>query len=191
MTMSSRSVGCSGGGWHPGAVVAEQCPEDVDASEDQGDEGLDVFESLATFLEVEVAVGSLADDAGLRGEVEDPAQPAAVALGPMQVPGPAAGVTWDGDEPCGCESSGICVGLQIACGDNELSTQDRSDAQYRGDHLGLRMGSEAGLDLGLEPSQPIIECQDLGSQVRDDRTRDVLAGQDGCAARFGRPARHP
>src|SRR5882724_5444066 len=67
------------------AVVAQQCPQDADASAGQGDDGLDVFEPFGALLEVEVAVGPVTDDAGLRGQVEHPAQLAAIALGPVQV----------------------------------------------------------------------------------------------------------
>ena len=47
------------------AFVAEQSPQDVDAAAGQGDDGLGVGSSAVAFLEVVVAVGSVAHHAGL------------------------------------------------------------------------------------------------------------------------------
>jgi len=49
------------------AIVPQEGPQDVDAAAGKGDEGLDVFEALSAFLEVEVTVGSLAHHRRLRG----------------------------------------------------------------------------------------------------------------------------
>ena len=49
-----------------GAFVAEQGPENVDAAAGQGDDGLGVGPSVVAFLQVVVAVGSVAHHAGLR-----------------------------------------------------------------------------------------------------------------------------
>lgn len=72
--MSSRCSGCCW--WCQGeeAVVAEQGPEDVDAAAGEGDDGGNVFVALGPFLEVVGAVGAVADDAGLSGEVEHSAR---------------------------------------------------------------------------------------------------------------------
>ena len=75
-----------------GPVVAQEGPQHTGAASCEGDDGLDVFAAFAAFLEVVVPVGAVADDAGLRGEVDDSAQAAAVALGAVQVAGAAAGV---------------------------------------------------------------------------------------------------
>lgn len=72
---SGRCV-CLGLRWWRGgerAVVAEEGPQDVDASAGEGDDGGDVLVALGSFLEVVGAVGAVADDAGLGGEVEDAA----------------------------------------------------------------------------------------------------------------------
>src|SRR3954468_25088428 len=101
MTLSSCDRGSSGWFEGEGAVVAQEGPEDVDASSGERDDGLDVAQALAALLEVEVTTGPLADDAGLGGEVEHAAQASAVAVGSVQVPGPAAGVAGHRDESGG------------------------------------------------------------------------------------------
>ena len=50
----------------PGPVLAQQCPQDVDAAAGEGDDGLAVGGASCAFLEVVVAVGAGAHHAGLR-----------------------------------------------------------------------------------------------------------------------------
>lgn len=150
MRMSSDLGGRDGADRGVGPVVAEQRPEDVDASPCQGSDGLDVLEALGTLLEVEVAVRSLADDAGLGGQVEHSSQTSAVAPRTMQVAGAASRVAWNGDQPSSRgESTGVSVGAEVAGGHDELGSEDLADAGHRGDHFGLGMLREAGSDLRL------------------------------------------
>src|SRR6185437_9942379 len=100
-----------------GPVVAQQCPQDADSSAGEGDDGLDVLEAFGSLFEIEVAVGSVADDAGLRGEVEHPAQCPVVALGPVQVAGAPAGVARDRHQPGrGGQVPVVGVGGEVAGG---------------------------------------------------------------------------
>lgn len=56
------------------AVASQEGPEDIDASTGKGDDGLDVLAALGPLLQVVVAVGAFADDAGLGGQREDAAE---------------------------------------------------------------------------------------------------------------------
>ena len=49
----------------PGALVAYECPEDIDAASGESDDGLGVGAALVAFLDVEVAVRSGSHHAGL------------------------------------------------------------------------------------------------------------------------------
>ena len=51
-------------------VFAQQCPEDVDATSRQGDDGLAVGGASSALFEVVVAVGPGSHHAGLSREVE-------------------------------------------------------------------------------------------------------------------------
>ena len=64
MVLSSRVSEC-GRYRGVGAFVTEQSPQDVDAAARQGDDGLGVGGSVVALLEVVVAVGSVAQHAGL------------------------------------------------------------------------------------------------------------------------------
>src|SRR4051812_49824905 len=97
MTMSSRLRDRWGGGEDP--VVTQECPQHVHPAAGERDHGLDVFESLAAFFEVEVAVGAFTDDAALRRQVEHAAEAAAVTLGAVQGPRAAARGAWAPDQP--------------------------------------------------------------------------------------------
>ena len=52
-------------GFGPGALVAYECPEDIDAASGESDDCLGVGAALVAFLEVEVAVWSGSHHAGL------------------------------------------------------------------------------------------------------------------------------
>lgn len=89
MTASSALRGGRDGGEHP--LVARECRPDIDAPAGERDHGLDVLEALAAFLAVEVLVRSVADDAGLRGQVEESEQSAAIALVQVSAGAPSGG----------------------------------------------------------------------------------------------------
>ena len=79
-----------------GALLAEQRPKDVDRRRARAMTAWAVDEAFGAFLQVVVAVRSGAHHAGLRREVEDVPQRAAVAPRPVQVTGAPTGVVRDG-----------------------------------------------------------------------------------------------
>src|SRR5204862_3746156 len=79
-----------------GAIVAEQCPQDVDASAGEGEDGLDVALAFGAFAVIEASGVRAGLDAEQGGGVEDALQGSAVALGPVQVAADAAGVAGNG-----------------------------------------------------------------------------------------------
>lgn len=86
--------------------------------------------ALGSFLEVVGAVGAVADDAGLSGEVEHSAQAAAVALRPVEVSGAASRVFGDGDEAGGGgKVASVRVGGEVTRRDKEFGTQDGANAR--------------------------------------------------------------
>src|SRR5881397_138323 len=101
------------------SAVAQQCPDDVYQAACQGDQDLGVELSLSSFALVEGAGWAVLDlDGRQRGEVEDAAQAAVVALGAVQVAAGAAGVAGDGGESgVGGKSAGIAERrAQVAAG---------------------------------------------------------------------------
>ena len=81
-----------------GSTVAQQRPQHVDQAAGQGEQGLGMDQPLAALALVEDTRGAVGSDAGQRGHVEHPPQPAVVALGAAQVAGNTAGVSGDGDQ---------------------------------------------------------------------------------------------
>lgn len=55
-------------------VASQEGPANIDASTSKGDDGLDVLAAPGLLLQVVVAIGAFADDAGLGGQVEDAAK---------------------------------------------------------------------------------------------------------------------
>lgn len=134
--------------------------------------------ALGLFLQVVVAVGAFADDAGLGGEVEDATQASAAALGAVEVSGAASGVArhWHqagggGEVPC------IGAGAQIAGCDEELGAQEGAHAWQGLDDVGLRVGVEGPADLLVDVLEPVVQDEELRHDVRDDFGSDILAGQ--------------
>src|SRR5215204_2291712 len=93
----------------PGSVFAEQRPKDVDAAAGEGDDGLAVSAAVGSFLEVVVAVRAGSHHAGLRREVADVPERAAIAQRAVQVAGAPTRVVRDGHES-GCCSKVASVG---------------------------------------------------------------------------------
>lgn len=75
-----------------GAVIPQQCPEDVDASAGESQHGLRVMFTFGAFAVVELSGLRAGLDAEQCGCVEDPLQRPTVAGGPVQVSADAAGV---------------------------------------------------------------------------------------------------
>ncbi len=90
MMVSSRRGGDGVAGWLVGAVVAEHGPEHVQAAAGQRDHGGLGPLALGSFALVVGARDGAAADAGKRGQEQDPAQAAVVALGrcsrPVRLP---------------------------------------------------------------------------------------------------------
>lgn len=87
MTKSSRLRDWPGGSAYP--VVTQECFQDAGSSARQGDDGPDVLQPFPAPSEVEVPVRPVADDADLRGHVDDPSQAGAVT--PEPIAGAASG----------------------------------------------------------------------------------------------------
>lgn len=167
-----------GGGERP--AVAHKRPQNVGPPPGRGENGLDVLASLAALLEVEVPVRSLADDTGLGGHGEHPAQAATVALGPVEVAGPSSGVARDGHQAGRRgQVAGVHVGGQISSSDDELGSPYRTHDRPGLDELRLRIASKSVADLPVDPPQAVVQGQDLCRQVSDDLGGNVLAGQRG------------
>ena len=110
--------------------VPEQCSENVDAPAGEGDHGLDELAAVASLLQVVVPVEAFADDAGLGQQVEDTAQASAVELGAVEVAGASTTVPGNRHKASGgCEVADVGVRGQVARGDDELGTLNRTPAR--------------------------------------------------------------
>ena len=135
----------------PGSVLAEQRPKDVDAAAGQGDDGLAVGAAVGSLLEVVVAVRAGAHHAGLRREVEDVSQRAAIAQRAVQVAGAPAGVVRDGHESGCCgEVAGAGECAQVAGTDQQRGAEERAEAGHGLNDRGLRVLLRKFLDLVVE-----------------------------------------
>src|SRR5262245_23050693 len=103
-----------------GAVVAQQCPQDVDEAAGQGDGGLGVALPFGSFTVVEGAGRAGGLQAGEGGHVEDMPQSAVVAAWPVPHAGAASGVMgyW-GQAGVGGQARWSTEGCQVAGGDGE------------------------------------------------------------------------
>lgn len=159
-------------------VVAQEGPQGSGPSPVQGDDGLDVCAALAALLQAEVPVRPVADDAGLGGRVEHPAQAAAVALRSVQVPNPTPRVARDGHEPGSRgQVARVHIGRDVAGSNDELSSEYRAHARQGLDDLRLWMAAERLADLLVDPLEPLIEGEDPFRQVGHDLRDDILSGQ--------------
>src|SRR5215475_8823073 len=118
-----------------GPVVAQECPQHVDAAAGQGQDGLGVFFPFGAFAVVEGAGVGRAADADQRGGVEDAVEHAVVAARPVQVAGAAAGVAGGGGQAgVAGEVVGGGEGVHVAAGgDEELGAEQGGDAGQAGD----------------------------------------------------------
>src|SRR3989440_1648556 len=95
MVLSSSFGGCWRGR-RIGPVVAQKCPQDVDAASGERNDGLVVGARVLAFLEVVIPAGPLAHHAGLRREGKHAAQRAAVTAGGSSGAAPAGAGGWGG-----------------------------------------------------------------------------------------------
>lgn len=134
--------------------------------------------ALGPLLHVVIAVGAVADDAGLGGEIEDAAEASAVSLGAVKVAGAASGVAWNGHEAGGGgEVACVCVSAQVTGCDDELGSQDGAHARQGLDDVGLGVGVEGLPYLLVDVLEPVVQGEDLRGDVRGTAGRDILAGQ--------------
>lgn len=163
-----------------GSVVAQEGPQDTGAPAGERDNGLHVLAALTALLEVEVPVRAFADDAGLRRQVKDPAQTAAIALGPVQVAGATTRVprNWHQPRRAG-QMASVRVSRQVTGGYDELCTEDRAHTGQRFDDLGLRMGAAAddkqlGKTIARYGRVDLLEIDELGYLELDRRGAEML-----------------
>lgn len=75
--------------------------------------------------------------------------------------------------------SGVRVGREIACRDDELGSEDGTHAGQGLDDLCLRMGPEHLADLLVNALEPVVQGQDLLGKAGHDLRSDILTGQSG------------
>jgi hypothetical protein len=114
------------GDGHVGPVVAQECPQDVEAAAArERNDGLVVSAGVLALFQVVVPAGPVTHHAGLRGQIEHAAQRAAVTAGLVQVPGLAPGVVGDRDQAGRSgEMAGAGICRQVSCGHQEGRAQD-------------------------------------------------------------------
>ena len=101
-------------------MIAQERPQDVGAAAGERDDGLLVGAALGAFLQVVVAAGPFAHHAGLRGQVEDTSQRAAIPAGGLcrfPVRRPESLGTGHQAWPGGGEVAGAGEGRQVSRGD--------------------------------------------------------------------------
>jgi hypothetical protein len=181
MKMSSCRPGLEGG------PVAQHRPQHVDPPASESDEGLGVPLALGPLALVEGPGLRGATQAG-EGRVveEDPLEDLIAPAHPTVVSYSLAGVAGGRDEPgVSGELVGALKSREVSCGDQELSSEDRTHPRQASEDPSLGTGEKTPCKLLIEGLDALLVGENLSSKLGDDCGGDFFGGQDD-ALRVGR-----
>src|SRR5215469_18653616 len=146
MTLSSRR-GVRRGGLIE-LVVAQHCPQDVEASTGEGQNSLGVAFSFGAFAVVVGPGRGVGAGGDVGGQITGAKQPSVVAAGAFEVAADASGVTWyRGEASDGCEAVGVAESAYVAAGGcQEFSGESNAESGHAQDDFGVAVAAKSLLD---------------------------------------------